>query len=109
MRLDESWWPAGAAGPQSLAFSVLAAWLYETGAARGRPSVADGETLRASQQARSPDWAGVLKVLPGVPLLVVCDADKAIHGALRRAWPAPPTPRPQFHGRTGRPCLPRRS
>ena len=82
--LDSTWFMVTnrRTGGTSLAFQVLGAYGYPLGERRGRTWA-----LRASPQGRQADWEALLRSLPGVPRLVVCDDDRAIRNAVAAVWP----------------------
>lgn len=66
-----------------IADRVLRAYGYEHGAATGRTLA-----LYASPTGTQIDWGGLLTSRSGSPVMVVCDDDSAIVGAVTKTWPA---------------------
>ena len=74
-------WTNPRTGWRQQLFVILCAWGYEAGEQRGRLW-----RVEARPHDRKEDWTEFLRALPGVPLSVVHDGDKAIGPAVRRRW-----------------------
>lgn len=81
--LDSTWFMVTnrRTGDTSRAFSVLAAYGYDTGADKGRVL-----GFHAAPRQDQATWEAFLRTLPGRPRLVVCDDDRAIVPAVRSVW-----------------------
>lgn len=67
---------------QDLSFNVMAVWGYEAGSAQGRLYA-----LHAAHRSRDDQWLEVFNRLPGMPVPVSSDKDKATFHVVAAKWP----------------------